>query len=115
MSLNKKYIFHIMISGASPGFGRGGQEIFFSDLEICMSQSQRFASGVRGHAPPPPTREIFLKWCNLVRFGVYLDQILSLKISKITIFYIKNLNIYVEIHINYSCTHMLGIEFRGIC
>ena len=27
-------------SGASPGFGRGeGQEIFFSDLGICMSQS----------------------------------------------------------------------------
>ena len=26
-----------------------------------------------------PPREIFLKWCNLVRFGVYFDQILSLK------------------------------------
>ena len=25
------------------------------------------------------SREIFLKWCNLVRFGVYFDQILSLK------------------------------------
>ena len=24
-------------------------------------------------------QEIFFKWCNLVRFGVYLDQILSLK------------------------------------
>ena len=24
-------------------------------------------------------RENFLKWCNLVRFGVYFDQILSLK------------------------------------
>ena len=33
--------------------------------------------GVRGHAPPP--ENFFLKWCNLVRFGVYLDQILSLK------------------------------------
>ena len=29
-------------------------------------------------------REFFKKWCNLVRFGVYLDQIL-----KNTIFYIK--------------------------
>ena len=28
-------------------------------------------------------------WCNLVRFGVYLDQILSLKILKFTIFSIK--------------------------
>ena len=40
--------------GASPGFGRGGQEIFFSDLGICMSRSDmlRIARGVRGHAPP---------------------------------------------------------------
>ena len=52
--------------GASPGFGR----TFFSDLE-----AMRFARVVRGHAP----QEIFLKWCNLVRFGVYFDQILSLK------------------------------------
>ena len=29
-------------------------------------------------------REFFFKWCNLVRFGVYLDQIL-----KNTIFLIK--------------------------
>ena len=34
-------------------------------------------------------RENFFKWCNLVRLGVYLDQILSLKNFKITIFYIK--------------------------
>ena len=61
-----------MHTGASPGFGKGGgQEIFFSDLEICMSLLGGF-----GGMPP---REIFLKWCNLVRFGVYLDQILSLK------------------------------------
>ena len=63
----------------------GGQEFFFSDLEICMSRlakrhaahvkAMRFGRGVRGHAP----RENFLKWCNLVRFGVYFDQILSLK------------------------------------
>ena len=26
-------------SGASPGFGRGSQEFFFSDMEICMSRS----------------------------------------------------------------------------
>ena len=26
-----------------------------------------------------PPRENCFKWCNLVRFGVYLDQILSLK------------------------------------
>ena len=45
--------------------------------------------------------EIYLKWGNLVRFGVYLDQILSLnfflnyhffyiKVSKIPVFYIKS-------------------------
>ena len=27
-------------------------------------------------------RENFLNWCNLVRFGVYFDQILSLEIFK---------------------------------
>ena len=26
-----------------------------------------------------PPRNFFFKWCNLVRFGVYFDQILSLK------------------------------------
>ena len=71
-------------SGASPGFGRGGgQEFFFPDLENCMSQSDmlRMAKpcallgGFGGMLP----RENFLKWCNLVRFGVYFDQILSLK------------------------------------
>ena len=50
-----------------------------------------------------PPREIFFKWCNLVRFGVYFDQILSLKnfknyhflykILKIAIFLYKRINI----------------------
>ena len=31
-------------------------------------------------------REIFLKWCNLVRFRVYFDQILSLFFSKMPFF-----------------------------
>ena len=35
----------------------------------------RFARGFGGMPP----RENFFKWCNLVRFGVYFDQILSLK------------------------------------
>ena len=53
----------------------GGQAFFFSDLGISMS---RFARGVRGHVHP----RIFFKWCNLVRFGVYFDPILSLKVFK---------------------------------
>ena len=36
-------------------------------------------------------RENFLKWCNLVRFGVYFDQILSLKIFLNYHFLYKNL------------------------
>ena len=72
----------------------GGQEFFFSDLGICMSQSDmlRMAKpcallgGFGGMLP----REIFLKRCNLVRFRVYFDQILSLFFSKNAIFYIKN-------------------------
>ena len=52
----------------------GGQEFFFSDLEICMSRSA-LLGGFGGMLP----RENFLKWCNLVRFGVYFDHILSLK------------------------------------
>ena len=56
-----KIIMQFDESGASPGFGRGeGQEFFFSDLGICMSQSDmlRMAKpcallgGVRRHAPP---------------------------------------------------------------
>ena len=71
--------------------GGGGQEFFFSDLGICMSRSDmlRMAKpcallgGFGGMLP----RENFLKWCNLVRFGVYFDQILSLKnIQKLPFF-----------------------------
>ena len=71
------------ISGASPGFGRGGPRIFFPDFEICMSRSDmlRMAKqcALLGGFGGMPPRENFLKWCNLVRFGVYFDQILSLK------------------------------------
>ena len=83
------------IAGASPGFGRGGpRNFFFSDLGICMSRSDmlRMAKpcallgGFGGMLP----RKIFLKRCNLVRFRVYFDQILSLFFSKNAIFYIKN-------------------------
>ena len=42
----------------------------------------------------PPPRRIFLKWCTLVRFGVYFDEISFLNFSKIIIFY-KKINILV--------------------
>ena len=83
LNINTVYSFH-NISGASPGFGRGGggQEFFFQIWELAC----REARGVRGYAPP----KNFLKRCNLVRFRVYFDQILSLFFSKNAIFYIKN-------------------------
>ena len=61
---------------------RGGKELFFQIWEFACREAtsahgkvMRFARVVRGHAP----REIFLKWCNLVLFGVHFDPILSLK------------------------------------
>ena len=75
-------LFHL-IQGRPQDLGGGGQEIFFSDLEIRMSRSDMLRMAkpcalVGGFGGMPP-RENFLTWCNLVRFGVYFDQILSLK------------------------------------
>ena len=72
----------------------GGQEFFFSDLEICMSRSYMLRMAkpyalVGGFGGMPP-RENFLKLCNLVRFGVYFDQILSLTNFKNYHFLYKN-------------------------
>ena len=76
----------VTYQGRPQDLGGGGQEFFFLDLGICMSQSDmlRMAKpcavlgGFGGMLP----REIFLKRCNLVRFRVYFDQILSLFFSK---------------------------------
>ena len=85
-------------AGASPGFGRGGgQEFFFSDFGICMSRSDMLrmakpcavVGGFGGMLP----REIFLKRCNLVRFRVYFEQILSLFFFKNYHFLYKKINI----------------------
>ena len=58
----------------------GGPRIFFSrfgNLHVAKrhaahGKAMLFARGVRGHAPPR-------KFFKMVRFGVYFDQILSLK------------------------------------
>ena len=42
--------------------------------DVLRGAKRRAFLGEFGGMPP---REIFFKWCNLVRFGVYLDQILS--------------------------------------
>ena len=71
--------------------GGGGQEYFFSDLEICMSRTKPCAllGGFGGMLP----RENFFKRCNLVRFRVYFDQILSLFFFKNYHFLYKKINI----------------------
>ena len=51
---------------------QGGQDFF-----VRFGSLHGLCEGGSGACPPPP--ENFVKWCNLVRFGVYLDQILSLK------------------------------------
>ena len=67
-----------------PRIWQGGEQEFFffrfGNLHVAKrhtahGEAMRFVRGVRGMPP----REIFLKWCNLVRSGVYFDQILSLK------------------------------------
>ena len=89
-------------SGASPGFGRGGPRYFFQIWKFACREAMRFARGVQGHAP----RENFLKWCNLVRFGVYFDQILSLKKFKNYHFLYKKLQFYYK-RINILDTRLL--------
>ena len=55
----------------------GGGQLFLSIWASCVPRSavrcHALAMGVRGYAPP---RKDF-KLCNLVRFGVYFDKILT--------------------------------------
>ena len=75
--------------GPPPGHAPGTWAflgIFFLDLEICMSRSNVLLMAkpcalLRGFGGMPP-ENFFFKWCNLVRFGVDFDQILSLKFFK---------------------------------
>ena len=58
-------------------FKHGGDNIgekYTSRLRDVLRGAKRLAV-LGGYAP----RENFFKWGNLVRFGLYLDQILSLK------------------------------------
>ena len=50
-----------------------GQNYFFQIWKFACRKA--LLEGFRGM----PSRVNFLKWCNFVRFGVYLDQILYLK------------------------------------
>ena len=65
----------LQYAGASiPRIWEGAKNIFFEIWKFACCFAMRFVKGVRGHAP---LRKIF-KWCNLVRYDVYLDQILTL-------------------------------------
>ena len=79
---------HIIVHGRPQDLGGGGQEFFFQIWEFACREGKPCAllGGFGGMLP----RENFLKRCNLVRFRVYFDQILSLFFSKNAIFYIKN-------------------------
>ena len=74
------------VQGRPQDLAGGGAKNLFSDLEICMSRSDmlRMAKpcALLGGFGGMPPRENFFKWCNLVRFGVYFDQILSLNFFK---------------------------------
>ena len=91
MCYNNQYlimIFYIIcvLQGRPQDLGGGGARIFFSDLgnlhlakrHAAHGKAMRIARGFGGMLP----RENFLKRCNLVRFRVYFDQILSLFFSK---------------------------------
>ena len=70
----------------------GGKEFFFQIWEFacCLLRMAKPSALLGGFGGMPP-REFFLKWCNLVRFGVYSDQILSLKFFLNYHFLYKNL------------------------
>ena len=76
----------------------GGQEIFFQIWEFACREATCCAWRSHAHSKPCALlggfggmlpRENFLKRCNLVRFRVYFDQILSLFFSKNAIFLYK--------------------------
>ena len=70
------------LHGHPQDLGGGGGQEFFSDLGICMSRSDmlRMAKpcALLGGFGGLLHRKFFLKRCNLVRFRVYFEQILSL-------------------------------------
>ena len=84
----------------------GGTKHFFPRFgNLHVAKPCALLGGFGGMLP----REYFLKGCNLVRFGVYFDQILSLKNFKNYHFYIKKFNncIFLYKRINILDTRLL--------
>ena len=76
-ALGCQHINQFLLQGRPQDLAGRGAKFFFQIWVFACREAMRFVRGVRGHAPP---EKFFFKWCNLVRFGVYFDQILSLKI-----------------------------------
>ena len=76
-----------------PRIWQGGPRIFFPRFGNLHVAKRHAAHGesrhARGFGGMPPEK-FFLKWCNLVGFGVCFDQILSLKNFKNYHFLYKN-------------------------
>ena len=79
--------WHVTFQGRSQDLGGGGTIIFFQNWKYAcrgatymlrMAKPYALLGGFGVMSP----REIFLKWCNLVRFDVYFDPILSLNFFK---------------------------------
>ena len=84
--INKNQLFQTCRGVPRIWQGGGGKNFFFRFGNLHVAKPCDLLGGFGGMLP----REIFLKWCNMVRFGVYFDQILSLKNFKNYHFLYKN-------------------------
>ena len=62
--------------GVPRNWDRGAKNYFFRFGNLHVAKRLAFLGGGSGACPP---REFFFKLCNLVHFGAYFDQILSLE------------------------------------
>ena len=82
-------------------FKHGGDNINIGvNIHPACGMRRAFLGGFGGMLP----RENFFKWCNLVRFGVYLDQILCL-------YNCKNYHFLLD---NHGCRYHINISFYNI-
>ena len=94
--------------GRKSMFKHGGDNIgekYTSRLRDVLRDAKRHAllGGFGGMLP----RENFFKWCNLVRFGVYLDQVLSLQNFINYYFYINFFINYLFFNKNFKSYYLL--------
>ena len=75
------YSFNVLFRGVPRIWqGGGGKKCFFQNWKFaCREATCCSLCALLGGVGGMILRENFFKWSNLVRFGVYLDQILSLK------------------------------------